>query len=618
MFLERCSPAPGIAAVVRAVVAPVLGRMRAERATQQQAARARWLAVGLAMVASALWVASASAASPGDLDTSYGLGTGASRVNFGFNEVGTGIALEPDGRIVVVGHQVGGAVQWVQVAVRLMNPDGTLDPSFGGGTGQAVPWPATSLNTSGMLIQPDGAIVIAATDYSSADLDMFITRLVVADGSPDLSYGLGTGGSQLNYGLNEGASAIALAPDGKLVVGGYGSTAGDPGDLLVARVLNPQGTVDTSYGAGTGGSRPPLAGSQTGRAVAVQPNGQILVAGDTTPPMGVPDFIVARFLNPDGTNDPSFGAGASYATVDFGGSDAGEAMVLQPDGKILLAGTTSASGTPDFAVARLNGDGSPDDTFGQGGKEIIDLGANDYAHAVALQPDGKIVIAGETLSGAAGDIAVVRLQPNGLLDSTFGNGGKSIVDLGENERASGIALQADGKILLGGTSVDAIGRSSILAVRLLGDPSPTGSAGGTGGSSGQGGAAGTAPATGGSGTATQLCDGRRATIIGTAAADKLTGTTKADVIVSLGGNDTIKGGGGNDVICTGDGDDHVDGGSGNDRAFGQAGNDTLTGSAGADELSGQAGNDTMAAAWAPTSCRARPATTRSAAARAAT
>ena len=189
-------------------------------------------------------------------------------------------------------------------------------------------------------------------------------------------------------------------------------------------------------------------------------------------------------------------------------------MVLQPDGKILLAGTTSANGTPDFALARLNGTALRTTRSARAARRSSTSAPTTSAR-VALQPDGKIVIAGETLSGAAGDIAVVRLQPNGLLDSTFGNGGKSIVDLGENERASGIALQADGKILLGGTSVDAIGRSSILAVRLLGDPSPTGSAGGTGGSSGQGGAAGTAPATGGSGTATQLSTaaGRRSSAL---------------------------------------------------------------------------------------------------------
>ena len=260
----------------------------------------RMLVAGSVVVASALCTASASAANPGDVDTSYGLGTGASRVNFGFNEVGTGIALEPDGRIVVVGHQVGGAVQWVQVAVRLMNPDGTLDPSFGGGTGQAVPWPTTSLNTSGLLIQPDGAIVIAATDYSSADLDMFITRLVVADGSPDLSYGLGHWRLTAEFRLQRGRNAIALAPDGKLVVGGFGSTAARPWRTARREGAEPRG--NGRHVVRRGHRRDHGRHSQAPRPAVrspVQPNGQILVAGDTTPPMGVADFIVARFLNPE-------------------------------------------------------------------------------------------------------------------------------------------------------------------------------------------------------------------------------------------------------------------------------------------------------------------------------
>jgi uncharacterized delta-60 repeat protein len=136
--------------------------------------------------------------------------------------------------------------------------------------------------------------------------------------------------------------------------------------------------------------------------VAVQPDGKLLVAGSSTLGAGKTDFIVVRFLNPQGTGDPSFGSANGGALVDFGGTDFGSAMVLQPDGKILLAGTTDVNGRDEFAAARLLSDGTPDNSFGQGGKAIFDLGGSDHANAMTLQPDGKIIVAGDRITGTSG------------------------------------------------------------------------------------------------------------------------------------------------------------------------------------------------------------------------
>jgi uncharacterized delta-60 repeat protein len=353
------------------------------------------------------------------------------------------------------------------------------------------------------------------------------------------------------------------------------------------------GDLDTSYGLGTGMSRPDFGANEFGNAVAVQPDGKILLAGTSfagTPP----DFIVARFLNPQGTGDPSFGSANGGTLVDFGGSDFGNAMVLQPDGKILLAGTTDVNGRDEFAAARLLSDGSPDNSFGQAGKAIIDLGGIDHANAMTLQTDGKIILAGDRITGTAADIAVVRLQPNGTLDSTFGQGGKSIIDLGRNETANAVALQSDGKLILAGASTPSAG-SDLLVVRLLGDPAAGGgsSGGGSGGGgTGGGGTGGGGTGVGAGGTKIPRCAGRKATIIGTNRADKLKGTNGPDVIVGLGGNDTISGGRGNDLICGGDGNDRIDGGAGNDTLFGQAGRDQLFGGPGRDKLNGGPGKNT--------------------------
>jgi uncharacterized delta-60 repeat protein len=186
---------------------------------------------------------------------------------------------------------------------------------------------------------------------------------------------------------------------------------------------------------------------------------------------------------------------------------------------------------------------------------------------MALQPDGKIVVAGDRSVGGNVDLVVVRLQPSGLLDSTFGEGGKSIVDLGGQEHAGALALQPDGKIVVAGYT-GSFESADLLVARLEGDPG-----GGTRGPS--------------------SCAGKPATIIGTQGADRLEGTFERDVIVALGGEDSILAGDGADIVCAGRGDDSVAVGGGNDRVAGGSGEDSLRGGRGGDLLRGQRGNDRL-------------------------
>ena len=108
--------------------------------------------------------------------------------------------------------------------------------------------------------------------------------------------------------------------------------------------------------------------------------------------------------------------------IDFGGAETMSAMVAQPDGKLVLVGSTPGSGGGDFAIARLNADGTPDSTFSGDGRQTVDFGGADIANAVAIQPDGKIVIAGQ--GGGGNDMAVARLTSTGGLDTSFGSRGK--------------------------------------------------------------------------------------------------------------------------------------------------------------------------------------------------
>jgi uncharacterized delta-60 repeat protein len=525
-------------------------------------------------------------AAPGDPDTSFGSGTGFSRADFGGGEAGTSVALQPDGKIVVAGE--GTKEEKRHILVARFEPDGGLDLSYGLGTGASRPEFEGEQTAAAVAVQPSGRIVAGGGSLSIIASTLFVTRLLSPQGSTDTSFAGGAGFLNPEFGLGF-ANAIALEPNGGIVMAGSSKTAvTNPPRFLVVK-LTPEGTLDTSYGQGTGASRPVFASRDSGTAVALQPDGEIVEAG-TSQAEGAQttstDFMVTRYENPAGLLDTTFDQSAQRALIDFGAQDSATAVAVQPDGKIVVAGSTRSNESSDFAVARLLPDGTPDNSFGVGGKVTIDFGGDDTASAMALQPDGRIVLAGTHAVGTAKDIAVARLQPGGTLDTTFGNGGKKVLDFGGQEEARAIALRADGRIVLAGTTVDSRGRD-LLVVRLLGDPPATGdeSEGGGAGPAGPGspGSSGTIP----------KCQGRPATIVGNNGANKLTGTSHADVIVGLGGNDAIKGGGGNDLICGGDGNDRLGGGAGSDRLFGQKGNDTITGGAGGDAINGGPGKDAL-------------------------
>lgn len=179
---------------------------------------------------------------------------------------------------------------------------------------------------------------------------------------------------------------------------------------------------------------------------AQQGDGKLVVVGG-----GREDFAAARYTS-DGRLDPSFGAGG-ITTIDFVGAlDEAEGVAIQADGKIVVAGragTTTPNGS-DFAVTRLNSDGSLDPTFGAGGKAMVDMGGQAYVGGVALAPDGKIVVAGWTTQ--SGDFQILRLAANGTLDSAFATGGKASVDFGLFDQAFAVAVQPDNKTVLVGRS----------------------------------------------------------------------------------------------------------------------------------------------------------------------
>ncbi len=216
-----------------------------------------------------------------------------------------------------------------------------------------------------------------------------------------------------------------------------------------------------------------------GRSVVLQPDGKIVVAGYSYNGSNH-DFSLIR-LNADGSLDGSFAAGGKLLMPVGSSNDFAYSVTLQPDGKIVVAGDSRNGSDNDFSLIRLNGDGSLDTSFGTGGKQLTPVGVgNEYGNSVTLQPDGKIVVAGVSSNGSNDDFSLIRLSANGSLDSSFGSGGKLLVPVGSStDQAFSVKLQPDGKIVVAGYSGIG-GNEEFSLIRLNADGSLDGSFG-TGG-----------------------------------------------------------------------------------------------------------------------------------------
>jgi uncharacterized delta-60 repeat protein len=260
------------------------------------------------------------------------------------------------------------------------------------------------------------------------------------------------------------AQALAIQPDGKIVVAGFAWQVGTSIDFAVTR-FNQDGSLDQGFGTGGKVATDFFGLEDEAQAVAIQPDGKIVVAGRAAIEAvtgGVLDFdfALARY-NHDGTLDTGFGSGGKVTTHFGDGRNIAQAVLLQPDGHIVLAGgAPGVNGAFDFALARYSSSGALDPSFGTGGMVLTDfLGDNDVARALALQSDGKLIAAGEAAGGKSiigtplgTDFALARYNPNGSLDTTFGTAGKVTTDfLGANDVASAVAFLGTGKIVVAGT-----------------------------------------------------------------------------------------------------------------------------------------------------------------------
>jgi uncharacterized delta-60 repeat protein len=379
-------------------------------------------------------------ANPGDLDTTFGSG-GKKTVNFGGTDAARAVLVQPNGRVVVAG---GGGPASSFCVVRLRAANGTLDPTFGSAGKRVIDFGTDDDGAHGAALQSDGRIVLVG--------DTRLTPAVVrlkANGALDTTFATG-GRKTFSWGALGRITAAVIAPNGKILLGGFSGPEG--GNIQVAR-MTATGKLDTTFGTG-GIAGVDFGGDDFGEALARQADGRILVAGRST----AAGAVIAR-LRATGTLDPDFD-GDGRVTLPGGGS--ASAVLVQPDRKIVVAGTTSAQQM--MIVTRLKPDGSPDPTFDGDGTTTIDFGSlADIAGGAALQPDGKIVVAG--YSQSLEEVTVARLNANGSPDATFGAAGKVTVDFGAATFGNAVALAPNKRIVVVGQKT---GNDDFAVARLRG------------------------------------------------------------------------------------------------------------------------------------------------------
>ena len=331
----------------------------------------------------------------------------------------------------------------------------------------------TGMVSAGVGLQPGGKIVTAGSAYLDGAFKLFVMRHH-ADGRMDATFG--QSGSTLTpiAGWHAHATSLAIQRDDKIVVGGYVSRGNEaPSDFLTVRYLS-SGEIDAGFNK-TGWTVTDVSGDHDhGAGLVLQDDGRIVQVGITNARYMLIsaryDFALIR-LDPDGRLDRTFGNRGKVVTrVGTTSEDTASAAALQSDRRIVTVGYSRTRYEPDFTVVRHLPDGRLDRTFGDQGKVVLKLSeAGSSATGVAVQPDKRILVVGNAARaphfGEAASV-VARLRPDGGLDRSFGDAG--VVTLGARLAGRKIALQDDGKIVVAGGGPSAAGsRSGVVVARLL-------------------------------------------------------------------------------------------------------------------------------------------------------
>ena len=351
-----------------------------------------------------------SISQPGTLNTSFG-SSGFVTINFGdLEDYGYAMAIQSDGKIIATGSSSSSTTDYAFALARL-NPDGSLDNSFG-----------------------NGGKVVTAVGISASEI-----------------------------------FAVAIQGDGKIMAGGYSTEDFDiASDFTLVR-YNADGSLDNSFGTGGVVVTDINTSEDQIYSLTIQSDGKILAAGPTRDlTTGVTSFGVVRY-NSDGSLDNSFGNSGKVITSISNSRDDAYKVLITSDNKIIVAGRSITTGT-SIAIVKYNSDGSLDNSFGNAG--IVSESINDLTPVTALlQSDGKIVVAGPMNDNGIFDFGLARFNSDGTLDNSFGNGGVVSTHTGDlGGEILSLTIQSDGKIIAVGHSSDVEAHTITLA-RYLTDGS---------------------------------------------------------------------------------------------------------------------------------------------------
>ena len=406
-------------------------------------------------------------AAAGDLDFRFGNG-GVAFTDFAQTEdYAYSVAVQADGKIVLCGQS--GIYPDLHSALVRYNRNGRLDSTFGTGGKVTITFNSISDYLFKVALQSDGKIVAAGSTSGTA----FLLARFNADGSLDQAFG-NNGSVETTFGDRTAeARAIAVQGDGKIIVVGVSGAGSysELNDFALAR-YNPDGSLDESFGA-SGKLKTHFPGvdntGSSATSVALQPDGKLVVGGyhkqsDRTPHQ----FALARY-NSNGTLDSAFGQAGKVMTRLGLGDAYSFGIALQSNGRIVLAGYSSTTLDHDFSLVGYTANGTLDSTFGNGGLVTTDFsgGTDDIAYAITRQSDGKLVVAGRTGEYPENDFALARYSSDGQLDQTFGVGGKVVSDFSSIDEAFGVAFQ-NGKIVLAGIAFPNGANLDFAVARYLG------------------------------------------------------------------------------------------------------------------------------------------------------
>lgn len=400
-----------------------------------------------------------SQGAPGAIDRTFGtLGKVYTQVRPVTNHVND-LALQPDGKIVAVGSGSG-------MEVLRYTASGTLDTTFNG-TGQAE---LTTGDALAVAIQPDGKIVVVGHNFPATNLDMKVVRYN-ANGTLDPTFDTdGIATLPIGAGTDIGQD-VAIQPDGKILVAGRSDTPPTFATSYAIARFNANGSLDMSFG-NNGVVIPSGNGQNFPHQLALQADGKFVHL--QTAIVNGNQVLVMRRYNPSGQVDEGFGA-MGTVTTGIGLAIEFAAVALQADGKIVVSCSSFTNASSyDFSLIRYNNDGSFDDTFGTGGIVTTPIGPGatlDQAKALVIQPNGKIVVGGRSPNGSNNNFVTVRYTRNGSVDPRWGVGGIAITDMGgPADGIHAMVIQPNGRVVVGGESdIGTPGTRKFALARYMGE-----------------------------------------------------------------------------------------------------------------------------------------------------